>query len=1663
MKRSKLISVFSLVIILTVILSSFPVCAQDGEKLYYTNDGSVLLSVNSAQGLSSEIAENPVFRDSGDKAVRIYGTSSADTTNPLSGKNYLRPYNAVINETTYAKTVVSFDFMLKNDGNGVAFRATQVNGIRTTFFKINAGEQVEAGTWNRVALVLSSDGVNFSYEVILNGVRLSSDNCANGSYGLQSNAWIVCCAAQDSEFDMYIDNIEYTGCDSYSMGGKPSVSSSSDEVTVYDESIGISSEMTVSGILSVLSCEDGAQINIYGSDNALLSSGSVLSGGEKAVVISQEGIYKFYNIISVLEKHWRGSETIKKATTLGGMTIDSAVSGAPVKTTDDTVYKISGTASTDMTYTSHGQGYVNLDLGSLIGDTKKYDSFSVEFDFLLAYEGTGVFFRGQQCIEDKTSYTGTDRQDFAIINEGSTYGGIEVENGKWYKLTVISDADNGGDDKGKCYIYLNGVFTGEASLKENAYGFYQFGWICPYVAKGNTFEMYLDNISVTAGPDISCGYSSAYIEGCGGNLALNSESKKIYNVNADSKVSEILSEFTLSSNTADAYVVDSNGAIQTSQTVYSPGFAVVLKSSDGLYTYYTLSVGADYACCLSVKPLDGSELYAVSMESDDPFYSVSTENAVIAVNFNYSRLNTETITSDNVYITKGDAVVSGVTLGYTPFGDYAENIIITAASLEAGTEYTVNIGGITASGDENVFMTGVQQITFVTKSSAVGESPVMPDMIQNKISSSAYSGWSYYGNTLHTLSQTADSEGNAVITASGRANSWQGVQQFIDYDRYYKFTGDEPGDTSLFSFSFRVRMDCADGEYAKISLAWIVDGSTVSGSTKNYTIYSDGSWYENTFDVSLTVPEAVSTASSAYLRIHVEGKKYLDTVTEFNDFSISGFSLAKYLPVSEINLVLDEDNIVSAIDGSAFGYAYEEDEWYYPDTGAVVVSRTSNQFKQSFLDYADGLGLNTIRIGGYLSNYDFWKCNIGPVEDRIPTKAPAPAWDTTRDYWRDGVKYIGNMEALDLAETINEDVSIILCTNIWSYLENIDYSETYTDAIEPSYIVDTATQTIDYDALDIAINDILDYVRFATLMPDDEKAVGTDGINWAQKRTDLGHSEPYNVTVWELGNELELRGVTGSTYAAMCEYIVPKLRAVFPDIKLAVCADTLAGSSNWNDGLMSSVNYVSTHRYYDYDSINSGVEYLNSLEAMINNSANPNLRILITEGGLDTFRDYEGPSNRSVAMCTSYAYFMNKAAHLNTLGAFTYYGNPSQFCYNANEGFSYGWRYYGDSSLEVTEETEGTATVVSVGERTRYQTGMQQGIPLSKFTEQGHNIGETAQYNISYDIKLTNTASSVEPITVTFEWHRDSSGTAYQTIYSEVISGYTSGEWITKSYDINLTIPEEFTDSAYMLIKICGNSNTDELSEISVKNLNVSKGENGDNLALNRSNVFSTENDDFRNTALADVIQYYMSNANGDIISAVNENTATSAKVSQLAIKTDDGIRLFISNLDDANDYKINLVSDKEYALSGKFIVYADSLYSERCPSGNDIYMLREYYSPTEATDSITIPKNSVMAVELTDLSVSDGARIADNITVENASVSLANRYSGEEFDIIAVFENDEKSDCFIEHVNSEERLNTVFSDVSDYKKMTLFKWNMAKLYPLAKKEVYNLGRMFPA
>lgn len=315
-------------------------------------------------------------------------------------------------------------------------------------------------------------------------------------------------------------------------------------------------------------------------------------------------------------------------------------------------------------------------------------------------------------------------------------------------------------------------------------------------------------------------------------------------------------------------------------------------------------------------------------------------------------------------------------------------------------------------------------------------------------------------------------------------------------------------------------------------------------------------------------------------------------------------------------LTVDESTVIKSVTSDMFGTNFE---WGgYNNGGKFYVKETTNEINPEFVNAVRDM-LPLCRMAGNSANKMYWKNAVGKYPDERQNL----------QFWEFEPMKIsfGPVEWVRATQAAQSDARYVYTLN----------------------------------AKDTAENNA-DLIRFMTLMPDDPNAVGSDGINWAQRRIDYGIENPVPVMAWEIGNELDSESngaYTAEQYAGVCRTMTDAARAVNPDIKISV--NTVTAYDGDDDAWLAPVlkecakdiDYVSLHYYYDPQDMKAVDERLDSVKAAIDKYAGgKDIKIIMseqasmryTEDESDELRRYYLPHTMRGVMGTA-EYFMRSMLH----------------------------------------------------------------------------------------------------------------------------------------------------------------------------------------------------------------------------------------------------------------------------------------------------------------------------------------------------------------------------------------------------------------------------------
>jgi len=197
-------------------------------------------------------------------------------------------------------------------------------------------------------------------------------------------------------------------------------------------------------------------------------------------------------------------------------------------------------------------------------------------------------------------------------------------------------------------------------------------------------------------------------------------------------------------------------------------------------------------------------------------------------------------------------------------------------------------------------------------------------------------------------------------------------------------------------------------------------------------------------------------------------------------------------------------------------------------------------FRQDFIDGLKESGLKAIRFGGNFVSGWRWKDNIGPVEER------KQIFDRSRS--KIIPKEIGVDEYLTWGERVGAEIMY--------------------------------TMNLGTDGLNEAI-DLIDYTN------------GDDGAYWSEERKKNGHTAPYKVKTWFLGNEMDGPWQMGSYemdphgYGVLARETSKMLKLTDPNAETVACVSScpcMTHYPSWDQTVLENcyetVDMISLHHYH---------------------------------------------------------------------------------------------------------------------------------------------------------------------------------------------------------------------------------------------------------------------------------------------------------------------------------------------------------------------------------------------------------------------------------------------------------------------------------------------------
>jgi len=220
--------------------------------------------------------------------------------------------------------------------------------------------------------------------------------------------------------------------------------------------------------------------------------------------------------------------------------------------------------------------------------------------------------------------------------------------------------------------------------------------------------------------------------------------------------------------------------------------------------------------------------------------------------------------------------------------------------------------------------------------------------------------------------------------------------------------------------------------------------------------------------------------------------------------------------------------------------------------------------------------------GGSFASIYRWKDGIGPKVSRV--YHPNEIWGGYSDYYG-----FGTDEFMDLADRLGTEPLFALSA--------------------PS----TDPKVVDY---------AMDWVHYLNDPPT---------TKWGKKRAANGHSKPYNVKYFQIGNEPMNHGLSPEEYAKIVNVFGSRLRKIDPNAKIVACGQKRSNDMNWSKKLIklagNNFDILDLHNYeYESDLFVTGLRrirnYLLKLRDFVRGSEHPNIKLGVLEWNLSRTYDW---------------------------------------------------------------------------------------------------------------------------------------------------------------------------------------------------------------------------------------------------------------------------------------------------------------------------------------------------------------------------------------------------------------------------------------------------------
>lgn len=268
-------------------------------------------------------------------------------------------------------------------------------------------------------------------------------------------------------------------------------------------------------------------------------------------------------------------------------------------------------------------------------------------------------------------------------------------------------------------------------------------------------------------------------------------------------------------------------------------------------------------------------------------------------------------------------------------------------------------------------------------------------------------------------------------------------------------------------------------------------------------------------------------------------------------------ALTAFIPARSETKVVVSNRSPHAIDHRIFGVMLERADWS-GEGGAENAWLETGKPRPGILPLWDRLGATMVRFpgGGLADRYD-WRWGIDNVPGRTGPRPKTQRADTMEESrvvppdteGRTGIEthFLGTDEAAALAARTGAELSIVV--NLLWFKDDHQRGAKFA----------------------------ADWVEYCNAPNDGRNPNG--GVDWAAVRAKNGHSRPFNVRLWEIGNEVWLLPYPQNDYGKQVAVYADAMRKVDPTIEIIADGQSPELRNSVAKYAGRRVQYVAFHHY----------------------------------------------------------------------------------------------------------------------------------------------------------------------------------------------------------------------------------------------------------------------------------------------------------------------------------------------------------------------------------------------------------------------------------------------------------------------------------------------------